>query len=314
MTATATRVGWLQARERKRTAIAWSSALGIYLLVFIVVALFSLFSVEELADYSGPIVVRLGSPEGSDIATPRPKPPEAQPAPVPVVAPEIPAVSAAPVIPANPAAAPSTATTTRTPAPGPALPAPAAQPAPPQAPPPVVLRGSENGNSYDMTYLSGSGIVGRSFYVPIWLFMPVPNEVPESIHSAIPDLPELPGTAETRKKLFATYYKNTGGTWLLKGFKQPDYDVRQTLWVMLEDAGYDLKNAEYKKDKHLKPVTVLFKVSAPGPEGKPRLEDVQIEHSSGYSNIDDDVMYGFNKAQFSNSGSTSISGRFTYRF
>ena len=83
---------------------------------------------------------------------------------------------------------------------------------------------------------------------------------------------------------------------------------------MLEDSGYDVKNAEYKNDKHLRPVTVLFKVSAPGLDGKPVLEAVYIESGSGYSTIDEDVLYGFRKAEFSNSGATSISGRFTYRF
>jgi outer membrane biosynthesis protein TonB len=83
---------------------------------------------------------------------------------------------------------------------------------------------------------------------------------------------------------------------------------------MLEDAGYDVKNAEYKAGKHLRSVEILFKVSSPGTAGMPRLEDVLIESSSGYSDIDAAVLYGFKKAEFSNSGSNSVSGRFTYRF
>jgi hypothetical protein len=143
----------------------------------------------------------------------------------------------------------------------------------------------------------------------------VPNEVPASIYDAIPDEMGLAGTAEARRKLFATFYIFEGGRWRLKGsFRQPDYEHRKSIWIMLEDAGFDVKNADYKKDKVVKPVVVLFKVSAPGPTGKPSLEAVHIESSSGYSNIDDDVLYGFKKAEFSNSGSTSISGRFTYRF
>jgi len=61
-------------------------------------------------------------------------------------------------------------------------------------------------------------------------------------------------------------------------------------------------------------VEILFKVSAPGAGRVPELEDVLLESSSGYSDIDTAVLYGFRKAEFSNSGSDSVSGRFTYRF
>lgn len=314
---TAVRDDWLRARQRKRAAIAWSSALGVYALAFAVAMLASLFAVEELADFSGPIVVRLGSPDGLDVprpsmepkpapAAPEPEPaleaPESVPAPVPVTA-QTPAPAA--VKPANPT----------TPKPTPAVTAQVPQPTTPPAPVPVVLRGSESGNSYDMTFLSGSGIVSRSLYVPVSLFMRVPNELPASVYEAIPDQPGLPGTKEARKKIFTTWYELTGGKWQLKNhFKQPDYDTRATLWIILEDAKYDVKKADYKDDKNLRPVTILFKVSAPGPDGKPVLEAVHIESSSGYGDIDEDVLYGFKKAEFSNTGTTSISGRFTYRF
>jgi len=313
---TAVRDDWLHARQRKRAAIAWSSALGVYVLAFAVAALLSLFAVEELADFSGPIVVRLGSPDGMDVPKPSMEPAPVQPAPAPATVLEAPESVPAPV-PVNttaPALVPVKPASSTVPKPTPAVTAPVPQPVTPPAPVPVVLRGSESGNSYDMTFISGSGVVGRSLYVPIWLFMQVPNELPAALHDAIPDQPGLPGTAESRKKVFTTWYKQAGGLWQLKGFRQPDYESRATLWIMLEDAGYDVKNAEYKNDKHLRPVTVLFKVSAPGTDGKPTLEAVHIESGSGYSTIDEDVLYGFRKAEFSNSGSSSISGRFTYRF
>jgi len=311
---TVTRDAWLRARERKRAAVAWSSAFGFYAFVFAVAAVLSFFNLEELADYSGPIVVRLGSPEGIDAPRPTPDAPLTSAAPEPVAAP--PAPAPVPVAASKPVAAPKPVPST--PAPkqpvAPVVPAAEAQPAAPPAPVPVVLRGSESGNSYDMTFLSGSGVVGRSLHIPIWLFMPLPFEVPASMYDSIPDQAGLSGTAEGRRKTFTAFYKQAGNVWQLKNFKQPDYDSRPSLWIMLEDAGYDVKNAEYKAGKHLRPVTVLFKVSAPGASGKPTLEAVHIESGSGYSTIDDDVLYGFKKAEFSNSGSISISGRFTYRF
>lgn len=303
---------WLRERERKRAAVAVSSALGAYLLLFGVAALLSLFAVQDMADFSGPIIVRLGSPDGVD--APHPVEAErssAQAESVPeapaAALPEPPAPAAPSPLPtAKPAAAKPTPTT---------QPAPAPKPAAPPAPEPVVIRGSESGNSYDMTFLSGSGVVGRSLYVPIWLFMPVPNELPARIYESIPDLNGLPGTAAERRRIFeASYAKAADGSWQLKKFKQPPYDGRPELWSMLEEAGYDVKNAEYKTTNRLRPVVILFKVSAPGPDGKPELEAVHIETGSGISTIDDDVLYGFKKAEFSNSGSSSISGRFTYRF
>ncbi len=313
---TAVRDDWLRARQRKRAAIAWSSALGIYVLAFAIAMLLSLFAVEELADFSGPIVVRLGSPEGLDVPRPSMEPAPAPAAPEPEPAIQAPESVPAPVPVTKPSPAPAAVkpASPTPPKPTPAITAPVPQPVTPPAPVPVVLRGSESGNSYDMTFMSGSGVVGRSLYVPIWLFMQVPNELPASLYEAIPDQPGLPGTKEARKKIFTTWYKESGGLWQLKSFRQPDYDIRATLWIMLEDSGYDVKNAEYKRDKHLRPVTVLFKVSAPGTDGKPALEAVYIESGSGYSTIDEDVLYGFRKAEFSNSGSSSISGRFTYRF
>ncbi|OHD19665.1 MAG: hypothetical protein A2Y38_11825 [Spirochaetes bacterium GWB1_59_5] len=313
---TAVRDDWLRARQRKRAAIAWSSALGVYVLAFAVAMLVSLFAVEELADFSGPIVVRLGSPDGMDVPKPSMEPAPTPAAPEPDTTAPAPESVPAPV-PVNttaPALVPAKPASPKVPKPTPAVTAPVPQPETPPAPVPVVLRGSESGNSYDMTYLSGSGVVSRSLYVPIWLYMRVPNELPASLYEAIPDLPKLPGTKEARKKIFTTWYKEDGGLWQLKNFRQPDYDSRATLWIMLEDAGYDVKNAEYKNGKHLRPVTILFKVSAPGPDGDPVLEAVHIESGSYYSDIDEDVLYGFRKAEFSNSGSSSITGRFTYRF
>jgi len=307
------RDAWLRDRERKRAAISWSSALGAYLLALALAALFSLFGVEEMADYSGPVIVRLGSPDGVDAARPVPEP-EAIPRPVapdPEPAVAEPEESPAPAVKREPVPAPAPSKPAKAATPAPAKPTPVSKP----APAPVVLRGSENGNSYDMTFMSGSGVVGRSLYVPIWLYMPLPSELPGSVYDAIPDLAGLPGTAPTRRSAFESAYdRKADGSWQLKGLRQPKYDARPELWTALEDAGYSVKNAEYKDGKGLKPVVVLFKVSAPGSDGKPVLEAVHIESSSGYSDIDDDVLYGFRKAEFSNSGSASISGRFTYRF
>jgi len=318
---TSARDEWIRSRQRRRQAISWSAALGTYLLVMLVMMLFSALSIKELSDYSGPVIVRLGSPTGAEIAKPvaEPKPAAAaaqlpQPAaatpnaaaPVPVPKPaQKPTVPSAPT---TPAAAQQPATPTATPSATPTTPQPAQ--------PVVVLRGSESGNSYDMTVNGGGGTVGRSLYVPIWLYLPVPYELSASFHDSIPDMQGLPGTAARRRAVFETHYeKKPDGSWQLKRLRQPDYDARPELWTMLEDAGYNVKSADYKEGKHLRAIGILFKVSASGPGGKaPTLEDVHLEESSGYGDIDQAVLYGFRKAEFSNSGTSSIGGRFTYRF
>lgn len=309
---TSVRDDWLRMRERKRMAISWSTALGVWLLALLVAAILSSFGIKELANYSGPVIVRLGSPEGADVPRPRPV---VEPVAVPTTAEAIPEapVASSPASAPKPAASPKPAVQAK-PA-GPSTPAPAAAASASAPPSPVVLRGSESGNSYDMTFDSSAGKAGRSLYIPIVLFMPLPFEVPPSLYDAIPDLAGLPGTAARRKTVFEnTYEKRPNGNWQLKRLRQPEYDARPEIWTMLEDAGYNLKEAEYKSGKSLRPVEVLFKVSAAGPSGIPRLEDVLMESSSGYSDIDAAVLYGFRKAEFSNSGPDSISGRFTYRF
>jgi len=317
---TTTRDEWIRSRQRRRQAISWSASLGIYLVAMLVMMLFSALSIKELSDYSGPVIVRLGSPTGAEIARPSAEP---QHAAQPVVEqPVQPAATAAPVAAPAPApkpadkpalsskpAPPSTTATQQ-----PTTPAAAPQPAQPA----VVLKGSESGNSYDITVNAGSDTVGRSMYVPIWTFMPLPVELPASLYRSIPDLTGFPGTAANRRSLFETLYeKKDDNTWQLKGRTQPKYDSRRELWPMLEDAGYDVKSAEYKAGQRLRPVVILFKISAPGPNNNPppKLVDFQLEGSgSGNSDIDDAVLYGFRQAAFSNSGTSSISGRFTYRF
>jgi outer membrane biosynthesis protein TonB len=288
---------------------------GFYLALISIAALIASFRIDDLADFSGPVVVRLGSPEGVDAPRPVEQPaPTAEPArpaqpEPPEPTPPQPALASAQKPAPTPKPVPAAATT---PAVQPAV----SQPAVATPPAPVVFKGSESGNSYDMTIDAGSGTAKPSLYVPINLFLPLPFDVAANVFDAIPDLAGLPGTAEQRKQVFKSSYSynEKDGRWQLKNNKQPKYDARPELWTMLEEGGYDLRKAEYKLDKHLRPVVILFKVSPVDTRGAPRLEDVLVESSSGYSDIDEAVLHGFRKAEFSNSGTISIKGRFTYRF
>lgn len=310
---TSQREALLKTLQHKRSLISWTSAVGLYLLAMLIFAISSFYNIEDYGDYSGPVVVRIGKPEGNSEAKTENKINEA-------TVPETQTVQKTQEeqIPIISNALSSTKTDTKTIAQAQTTQQEQSHSGPVtesiQKPGETNIRGSESGNSYDLTLLSSPGTVGRGFYEPVWIFMPVPTKLPISIYEAIPDLPGLIGTATERKALFKKHYKESGDEWLLSGFKQPDYDTRSKLWVMLEEAGYDIKNAEYKTQNKLRPIVILFRVSAPGTSGIPELLDIHVESSSGLSNIDNDVLYAFKRAQFYNSGDKAISGRYTYRF
>ncbi len=313
---TSVRDAWLRREERKRNITSVSIAALLYALLLAGIMLSNLFSVKEFTDFSGPIVVRLGKPEGVDevrvdapteeIVIPEPDAPTpeiAEPAQVSVPSPTV-------TMPAK-----------MVPAPDPAKPKPAAPKVDPIAQPStgagnLVLKGSEAGNSYDISVMGSPDSVRRGGYVPINLFMPLPFTVSDAIYARIPDLSGLSGTAAMRKKEFEAAYLRQGNSWQLKNSKQPDFSLRPTLWIILEDAGFDTESADYKNGKNLRPVTLRFKVAAYSAGKGAQLQQVTIMpgSGSGYSDIDEAVLYGFQRAQFSNTGKIAIEGSFTYRF
>lgn len=311
------RAAWLRAEDRKRSLRALGYVLAAYTLAFVVALLLGLGRTEELGAYSGPVMVRLGRPDGEDVrrSPDLPEPPLRQA--------EIPP----PPSPTPPVEAPSPASAAPAVAAAPARPAPAARPAPsapaapavaqPEPPRPVVLRGSEAGNTYELAFAAGAGVADRNFGPPIWLYMPLPFELSDELLNSIPDFSGagMAGTAAQRRAAFERVYERSqAGKWRLRGGVQPIFDARPELWAALEDAGYPIARAEYKLENALRPVEILFRVSPYDAAGGVRLEDILIERSSGISHIDEAVRYGFSRGSFSNSGSVPVSGRFTYRF
>ena len=78
----------------------------------------------------------------------------------------------------------------------------------------------------------------------------------------------------------------------------------------LEQGGYDLSRAEYKQGRLLRPVVLSFSVVP----STGVLEEVFLEKSCGYSELDEAVLYGFQASSYFNSTDRKIKGRFTYRF
>lgn len=176
----------------------------------------------------------------------------------------------------------------------------------------VTFRGMEEGNEADTTFVAASGTVGRNLYVPIYLYMPLPKQIPGSIYSSIPADSGGYYSAAMRKEAFRHFYTQAGSAWNLKG--NVPFDSRAFLWLMLQDAGYDPSHADFKEGKNLQPVKLDFVVAPAAPGVKPKLVYLDLVSSSGSKEIDDAVIYGFRQATFFNNTGTAVSGHFTYDF
>jgi len=175
----------------------------------------------------------------------------------------------------------------------------------------VRITKAEKGNTVETTLGGSSETVGQSLYVPIYLNMPLPSVVPVELFNAIPNEIIPPNTlvasAESRKRAFLNYYTRSGNAYRLTN--PVPLEVREKLWEMLEDAGYNLEQADYKAGRTLNPVVIGFSIT----EDR-QLRGVELLQSSGDSDIDEAVLYGFKRASFWNKSGETIQGRFVYRF
>jgi len=172
------------------------------------------------------------------------------------------------------------------------------------------VRGEEYGNSHETSFEASMGRVGRSLYVPIWSFMPLPKTVDNRVYDKIPG--DGFRSAAERKELFRDWYEYSSGSWKLKD--SVPIDLRQRIWFILEGGGYDIARSDYKSDRALSPIQIRFQVGPAQGNNPPKLEAAEIVRSSGDSEIDAAVLYGFRRASFSNDSEKSVMGRFTYRF
>ncbi|MCP4294282.1 MAG: hypothetical protein GY786_01605 [Proteobacteria bacterium] len=78
-----------------------------------------------------------------------------------------------------------------------------------------VTKGSEEGNAYETTYEASPGLVGRNWWIPIYMYMPLPQFVGTPIFDSIAGDEELenrPGKrdADSKKSFLLKYYDFTG--------------------------------------------------------------------------------------------------------
>jgi len=164
----------------------------------------------------------------------------------------------------------------------------------------VTFRGSEMGSALATTFGASAGLVGRNIYVPIYQYMPLPQKIDDAVYRGI-----------AAKESFKKFYQQSGSEWRLKAqvpvAQRPDY------WDMLERAGFDASTADYRTAQKLNPVTLEFAV---GPLSKNRAEliDLRLVSSSGSSEVDEAVMYGFRQAAYFNKTGNAVAGKFVYSF
>ncbi len=300
------RQAYLRAEAKRRSLVSFGASAVLYLLALMILWIAGLLRPVEYSEYAGPVLIRLGTPEGTEVPAPA-LPPAPDPVPE-AVRPPAPTPAPAASVPA-----PSPSQTARVPA--------AQTPAsPPPSPTPIVpstegavagpIRGEEHGNSHETTFDATEGRVGRSLYVPIWTFMPLPRSVEDRVYSRIQG--DGFRTAVEQKTRFRNYYEFESSTWKLKQDAPPDQ--RQGVWLILEGAGYDLSRADYKTGRVLSPIQIRFKVGPVQGNRSPVLESAELVVSSGDPEIDAAVLFGFRRASFSNDSSRSVTGTFQYRF
>ena len=306
------RQDYIRDQERRRYLASLGVSVALYALALLVLWIAGWGRQIEYSEYAGPILIRVGLPEAPDVPSPA-TPPAAESVPQAVRPPEptpVPAANLPPVPPPAQTAKTPSAKVPETPPPSPTPLVPSTEGA--QAGP---IKGEEFGNSHETTFEATEGRVGRTLYVPIWTFMPLPRTVEDRVYNAIPG--DGFRSAVEQKKRFQEFYEFGSGGWQLK--RDVPLGYRQSLWLMLEGSaqvgsGFDLGRADYKSGRSLAPVQIRFIVGPAQGNLPPELKSAEIVQSSGYPEIDEAVLYGFRRASFSNNSDKTVTGRFSYRF
>jgi len=316
---------WRARRRFRRQLKAWGSSV-LLVLVVLGLAFWGGFPRLDVGEKGEALAVKLGNPEGEDL---------------PLKVSALPDPSMQAVMSAQRDTALTTVEETRPatpePAAGPAPPAPASKtnpkptppkpadtaaqakinPTPPAVPSPTpvvtekVIRGVEKGNSSELILKPQGEKISQNAYWPVYLFMPLPAKLDAALLGRIPGS-DLYSADERRALLLQFYTRGADGLTLSS---DPGLPVRPALWSILEGAGYDVANADYKRNNVLKPVVITFRIGTPPtPTDNPELLEVTLDQSSGNTAVDEAVLYAFKKSTFANGTGQVAQGRYTYDF
>jgi len=319
--ATLTWEHWRARRRRRRHLKAWGGSVLFALALVAILAWGGLPKLFNVGEKGEALLVKLGNPDGEDLplsvsALPDPSlqavmtaqrdtalttveetrtsPPEpaAEPAPAPAKP-----QTKTPVAPTKP---------TPTPAPTPSQPAPGDKPVVTEK----VIRGNEKGNSSELVLKPQGEKISQNAYWPVYLFLPLPSKLEAGLLARV-KATDLYSADERRALLLQFYSRAADGLTLTS---DPGLPLRPALWSVLEAAGYDVANADYKRIP-LKPVVITFRIGIPkGLTDNPDLLEVKLEQSSGSKSVDEAVVYAFQKSTFANGTGQVAQGRYTYDF
>jgi hypothetical protein len=315
---------WRGHQRLQRNLVSWTSSAAVAVAVVALAAWGGFAPLFNVGEKGEAIAVKLGNPDGEDL---------------PLSVSAVPDQAMQAVMSAQRDSALNTVEETRVSEPDPD-PSPQAVPAKPQAKPakpspvkpqPVkpttkpqptnppsdkpavtekVIRGNEKGNSSELVLKPQGDKISQNAYWPVYLFMPLPARLDAGLLARVKATNLY--TAEERRDLLLQFYSKGDGL-VLQG--QPPLGVRPVIWEILEGAGYDVANADYKKGGTLKPVVITFRLGVPkGNADNPDLLDVRLDQSSGSGPVDEAVLYAFQKSTFANGTGLVAQGRYTYDF
>lgn len=293
---------WRELRERRRRWLAWSVTLAAAV-VAVALAAWGGFHVLALGDKGEAIAVKLGNPDGENL---------------PLAVQALPDPSMQAVMTAQRDAVTKTVQVTRPEADQGTLPT--ATPQPTSANPPVpvptpktppvtekVIKGDEKGNPYELVLKPQGEKISQNVWTPVWLFMPLPSKLDAGLIGRVQKNSLY--TAQELKELLRQAYPD--GVTLQN---DPGLAGRPAIWAILEQAGYPVADADYKRGKNLRPVIISFELGLPGPDANPRLLKVNLDQPSGNPAVDEAVLYAFQRSTFANGTGQTAQGKYTYSF
>ena len=277
--------------------------------------LYDRFKIQDIGDWSGPILVKIGQPDApeSPLADPGPLPEQSEePAPVEpeLPQPEQPALEpSAPVAPAESAEGriperESTETSET---------AAAERPSVPAAPVPSRVRGQEDGNSYEMNFDGTEGDVGRAAaYDFITSYMPLPFSLPRSLVEGAD--PYLGMSAEMVQGELSRYWEPYQDQYQKKNRAVVPMADRPYYWSLLVNSlGYNTADADWR-EAGTRPVVVEFTVGPSMGARGAELSNFDIVSGSRDPKVDQAVLYGLSRWVYYNKTDQEVRGRITYEF